>query len=145
MCYRAGNHAAVFQLVQVLLPAGPLRRRAGKQINDLATFILRRTLDHKTGRPPHAGQHSDLFDCLTGGSVQTFFKRHIRMVPAQLKAQAAVGIKGKGCALQHLPGGNAMIQLFPPQVGSVAAKSFSTVFKHLFSSFLIYKIKEQRS
>ena len=30
------------------------------------------------------------------------------MVPAQLKAQAAVGIKGKGCALQHLPSGNAM-------------------------------------
>ena len=59
---------------------------------------------------------------------------------AQLKAQAALGIKGKGGALQYFAGGDAVIQLLTAQMVGVAAKTFGTIFQHfrLLFSCMVY-------
>ena len=73
-------------------------------------------------------------------NVHTFLKRHVGPLAAQFKAQAALGIKGKGGALQYFAGGDAVVQLLTAQMVGVAAKTFGTIFQHfrLLFSCMVY-------
>ena len=128
MGHGAGNDAARLQRVKVLRAAAALCLRAGEQVIFLTVFVKLGSHDDKAGRAAHPGQHGNILDRLAGRGVYTVGKGHDAPHAAQLKPQAAVGIVGKGGALQHLAVRHAAAQLLPAQMVRIAAKTFGSIF-----------------
>ena len=140
MRHRAGNDTAGFQGIQILPTAQPLGQRTGEQKHLLAILVHLGAGDDKAGGAAHPGQHGNILDLLLRADIHTFLKGHVGPLAAQLKAQAALGIKGKGGALQYFAGGDTVIQLLTAQMVGVAAKTFGTIFQHfrLLFSCMVY-------
>ena len=77
-----GDDAAALQLIEIILPAGALGGRAGKQVDCFPLFLCGAG-DEKAGRPAHPGQHGNFLDSLARGGVQAFLKRHVCPPPTQ--------------------------------------------------------------
>ena len=135
----AGDDAAGLQRVKVLCPAAALCLGAGEQVVFLAVLVKLGAHDDKAGRAAHSGQHGNVLDRLAGRGVYTVGKGHDAPHAAQLKPQAAVGIVGKGGALQHFAVRHAAAQFLPAQMVRIAAKTFGSIFQH-FRFLISYKI-----